>query len=434
MATEIQIPHKFEPRPYQLLLLEALDNGIKRAIIVWNRRAGKDKVCFNYMIRKALHHRVGTYYYFLPEYSQAKKVIWNNIDNDGFKMLDHIPKEAVKKINHSELKIDLINGSTIQLIGADTFSNSGVGVNVVGIVFSEYSVTSPNAWKFVSPILAVNGGWAIFNFTPRGKNHAWELLQKNRENEKWFTQVLTIDETKVLSEEALAEEKKNNPEAIIQQEYYCSFVEGAGQFFRRIRENLYDKEEQQTEQGDFQLGVDLAKYQDFTVITPFNLNTFRAYKQDRFNQIDFNLQKARIEAAAHRYKARIKIDATGLGDPIVDDLRARGLNISDEDAVKFTEHSRMNLLNNLAILLEQDKIQIPNDEGLISELESFQYTLTQTGKIKVMCPEGMHDDRVMSLALAVYGVTTPVPIDMYLHNPRFANREYEGELYTTQYN
>ena len=138
MAIEIQIPHKFEPRPYQLPLLEALDNGIKRAIIVWNRRAGKDKVCFNYMIRKALHHRVGTYYYFLPEYSQAKKVIWNNIDNDGFKMLDHIPKEAVKKINHSELKIDLINGSTIQLIGADTFSNSGVGVNVVGIVFSEY--------------------------------------------------------------------------------------------------------------------------------------------------------------------------------------------------------------------------------------------------------------------------------------------------------
>ena len=97
---QIKIPHRFEPRGYQLPLLQAMDNGILRAIIVWNRRAGKDKTCFNYMIRRALQ-KVGTYYYFLPEYSQAKKVIWNNIDNDGFKMLDHLPPQIVKAINHS---------------------------------------------------------------------------------------------------------------------------------------------------------------------------------------------------------------------------------------------------------------------------------------------------------------------------------------------
>lgn len=94
---------------------------------------------------------------------------------------------------------------------------------------------------------------------------------------------------------------------------------------------------------------------------------------------------------------------------------------------------RMDLLNNLAMLLEQDKIQIPNDQGLIDELESFQYSLSPTGKIKVSAPEGMHDDRVMSLALAVWGATNPVPIDMYLHNPRFADRETEGSLYKATY-
>lgn len=428
----ITLPHKFSPRKYQLPLLKAMDSGIKRAVIVWNRRAGKDKVCFNYMIKRAFE-RVGTYYYFLPEYSQAKKVIWNNIDNDGFAMLDHVPKEVIKAINNSELKIELINGSIIQLIGADNFKQSGVGANPIGVVFSEYSVTAPDAWNFVSPILAVNGGWAVFNFTPRGKNHAWELLQKAQENEKWFWQILTVNETKVLSEEALDEEKRNNPESIIQQEYYCSFLEGAGQFFRRIHNNLYDKEQQQPEYGDFQLGVDLAKYQDFTVITPFNLNTFRAYTQDRFNQIDWNLQKARIEATALRYKARVKIDATGVGDPVVEDLKSRGLNITDEDAIKFTEVSRMNLLNNLAMLLEQDKIQIPNDEGLIRELESFQYSLTPLGKIRVGAPETMHDDRVMSLALAVHGVSNPIPLDYHEHNPRFADREPEGQLYTASY-
>lgn len=427
------LPYNFTPRDYQRPFLNALDAGITRAIIVWNRRSGKDKVCFNYMIRRAVE-KVGTYYYFLPSYNQSKKVIWDNIDNDGFKMLDHIPRDIVKRTNATELKIELNNGSIIQLIAADEFKKSGVGANPIGVVFSEYSISSPEAWKFCSPILAVNGGWAVFNFTPRGKNHAWTLLQKSKENEHWFSQILTIDDTKVLTKEALEEEKKQHPQDIIEQEYYCKFVEGAGQFFRRIRQNLYGMDEFQPEWGDFHLGVDLAKYNDFTVITPFNLNTFRVYNQDRFNQIDWNLQKARVEAVARRFgNARIKIDRTGVGDPVVEDLKSRGLNISDDDAIHFTEQSRMNLLNHLAMLIEQDKIQIPNDEGLLQELESFQYSLTPLGKIRVSAPEGMHDDRVISLALAVWGATDMVPIDMELHSPRYAKREAEGNMYTTTY-
>ena len=103
-------------------------------------------------------------------------------------------------------------------------------------------------------------------------------------------------------------------------------------------------------------------------------------------------------------------DATGLGDPIVEDLKARGLRIygDDGEGFKFTELSKKQLLDNLAILLEQDKIKIPDDEGLIAELESFQYSLNDRGKIKMGVPEGMTDDRVMSLALSVWGITQPV--------------------------
>lgn len=422
---EITVPHNFNPRPYQIPLLKALDNGITRAIIVWNRRSGKDKTCFNYIIKKACE-RVGTYYYFLPTRVQAKKVIWDNIDNDGFKMLDHIPAELIQSTNGTELKVELKNGSIIQLVPADEFKKSGVGANPVGVVFSEYSVTDREAWSFVSPILAANGGWAIFNFTPRGKNHAWELLQKAKDNDKWFWEVLTVKETSVLSTEALAEEKSNMPEALFMQEYYCEFLEGAGQFFRRIMANVYEVPPLLTEEGDFQLGVDLAKYQDWTVITPFNLNNFVVYPQDRFNQVDWNLQKARIEVSARRFNdALIWPDATGVGDPIVEDLKARGLRIGGEngEGFKFSETSRNNLLNNLSILLEQDKIKIPNDAGLIGELESFRYEMTERGKIKVTVPEGMHDDRVMSLALAVWGVTEPVRPDLYTMNRVYQNRQ-----------
>lgn len=418
------IPYKFLPRRYQLNLLKALDRGVTRAVIVWNRRSGKDKTCFNYTIKRACE-RVGTYYYFLPTYNQAKKVIWDNIDNDGFKMLDHIPKELLKSTNGTELKIELKNGSIIQLIAANEFKKSGVGANPIGVVFSEYSVTDRDAWMFVSPILAANGGWAIFNFTPRGKNHAWEMLQKAKENAKWFWEVLTVEDTKVLTPESLEDERKEMPEALFKQEYYCEFLEGAGQFFRRIKENTYELDKVLPDEGDFQLGVDLAKYQDWTVLTPFNLNYFYAYPQERFNQVDWNLQKAKIEATALRFgNALIWADSTGVGDPIVEDLNNMGLNVGGEEGkgFKFTETSRQNLLNNLAILLEQGKIKIPNDEGLILELESFRYVLSDSGKIKVTVPDGMHDDRVMSLALSVWGVREPVRPDRALENKVYQNR------------
>lgn len=426
----VTIPHQFSPRPYQLNLLKALDNGIKRAVIVWHRRSGKDKVCFNYMVKKAFE-RVGTYFYLLPTRVQAKQVIWDNIDNDGFKMLDHIPKEVIKNTNTTELKIELINGSIIQLMPADEFKTSGVGTNPIGIVISEYSIVDNQAWKFISPILVANGGWAIFNFTPRGMNHAHTLLQQAKQNDKWYWEVLTANDTNVFTKEQIDEEKKSNSVDFIEQEYFCKFIEGAGSFFKRYRENSYDMETLLTQEGDFQLGVDLAKYQDYTVITPFNLNYFIAYPQERFNQIDWNLQKAKIEASARRYNnSKVWIDSTGVGDPVVEDLKARGVNIGGDDSLgfKFTETSRKNLLDNLAILLEQDKIKIPRDEGLLSELESFRYEMSDRGKIKVMAPIGLHDDRVMSLALAVWGVREPIRPDYAMMNKVYQNRQNKNSF------
>lgn len=385
-----------------------MDRGIKRAILCWNRRSGKDKVCFNYTVKKAFE-KVGTYFYFLPTYSQAKKVIWDNIDNDGFRMLDHIPKELIKNTNATELKIELVNGSIIQLIGADEFKKSGVGTNPIGVVFSEFSLTDQEAWKYVSPILAVNKGWAIFNFTPRGQNHAFQLINTNSDNPNWFIEVLTNNETNVLTEDELNEERKNNPADFIDQEYFCKFIEGAGSFFKNIRDNVYTADDQVEPSHSYQIGVDLAKTMDYTVITPFDLNTFRAKKQDRFNKIDYVLQKAKIENTYLRYnKGLINIDSTGVGEPIYDDLCQKGLRVFP---YKFNETSRRDLLVNLQLLLEQNKIKIPDEETLINELQSFRYEISERGRTKIKVPDGVHDDTVMSLALAVWNIPqNPRPI------------------------
>ena len=420
----ITLPHRYFPREYQRPLFEAMADGYKRLIYVAHRRAGKDKTIWNIVISEAFK-RVGTYYYILPTYFQAKKVIWDNIDSDGLKMLEHIPKKLIDKLNETEMQIELKNGSIIQLVGADNVDRI-VGTNPVGVVFSEYSITKPEVWDLIRPILAANGGWAIFNFTPRGMNHAYALIQQAKEYpDVWWVGIYPISVTKALTDEALEQERREMPQVLFEQEYECKFLEGASQFFKNVDQCVYSKakELQLQPDGEFKLGVDLAKYNDFTVITPFNLSTFTVYPQDRFNQVDWILQEAKIEAAARKFNnARVTLDSTGIGDPIVEELRRRGLNIREEDVFKFTQNSRTNLLNNLAILFENGKIRIPDDEGLRGELASFTIEMNEKGKAVIKCPDNLHDDRVMSLALAVWGIDEPQVEDPLMMMKVFKNR------------
>ena len=400
---KVTLPYKYTPRPYQLNFLKAWDSGIKRLFWVCHRRAGKDKTVIA-NLPKRMMERVGMYYYMLPTYSQAKKIVWLGSDRDGMKFLDHFPPEIIKNVNQSEMIIELVNGSMLQLVGADNIDRI-VGTNPIGIVFSEYSLMKQEVWDFIYPILNENGGWAVFVMTPRGTNHAYTLMNKIKDDPNWFVEVLSIDDTNALTKEQLDSARNELPHDVFIQEYYVKFLDSGLGFFRRIDENTYKMAEYKKRDASFfQLGVDLAKYQDYTVITPFNLNDFHVQEQDSFNQIDYNLQKARIENSYLRHNnARIVMDSSGVGEPIFDDLIHRGLNVTP---FRFSRTTRKDLLTNLQILLEQDKIKIPDDPALIDELKSMTYELTEQGTSIIKVPDGKHDDRIMSLALAVWDIPT----------------------------
>ncbi len=415
--TTITIPHNYQPRDYQLEYLSAPQ---RFKIFVAHRRGGKSKTLLCEQVRKT-QLRKGIYYYILPTYRQAKAVIWDSLIDE------HIPKEIIERKNESELAIYYKNGSIQRFVGCDDVDKHR-GINPIDVVFDEYSEEPELMWTaIIQPVLRENGGTASFGFTPKGRNHSWKLIQMAKENPKdWWVGIYPVTKTNGLLPEEVEGARREMPQALFEQEFMCEFLEGAGQFFRRIRQNTYLESVRLPDDGDFQLGVDLAKYNDWTVLTPFNLNYFIVYPQERFNQIDYNLQKAKIEACARRFNnSLVWPDSTGVGDPIVEDLKARGLNIGGDDNMgfKFNETSRKNLLNNLAILLEQDKIKIPNDEGLIGELESFQYSLSDAGRIKISVPDGMHDDRVMSLALSVWGVREPIRPDYASMGQVYKNRQ-----------
>lgn len=223
----IQIPHRFRPRPYQLGFFKAIDTDVQRVLLVWPRRHGKDKSCFNALVKKSIE-RVGNYYYIFPEYNQGRKALWDNIDKDGMRTIDHVPKEIRKSANATEMKIELINGSIIQIVGAADIDRI-VGTNPVGVVFSEYSLIDPMVWGYIYPILAENGGFAWFNMTPRGKNHGLRLLESAQSNPEWYVSHLNALQCGVFTPEELEKIKQEYFELygdyqLYDQEFMTSFA------------------------------------------------------------------------------------------------------------------------------------------------------------------------------------------------------------------
>lgn len=229
--TEITLPNGWRPRPYQRALWAALERGCRRAIAIWHRRAGKDDLCLHWAAISAVE-RVGTYWHMLPNASQARKAIWKAINpHSGKRRIDEaFPPAMRRRTNDQEMFIELVNGSTWQVVGSDNF-NSLVGSPPLGVVFSEWALANPAAWAYLRPILAENGGWALFITTPRGRNHAAAMFQAAQNDANWFAQRLTADQTSVFAPEVLAAERAelireygpDDGDNLFQQEYFCSF-------------------------------------------------------------------------------------------------------------------------------------------------------------------------------------------------------------------
>lgn len=219
----------FTPRPYQRDLCVAFESGkYKRFLVVMPRRSGKDIVSFSLMARAALR-RVGNYAYLFPNAVQARKAIFEGITSDGKRILDYIPKELVVSINLQQMKIVLINQSTIQFMGSDNY-DSLRGVNFVGCVFSEHAYQHPQAYPTIRPVLAANGGWSMFVSTPNGENHFYNLYKiAQMYPEEWYTCFQTIDDTKHISRAEIDAEIASgeiSPD-MAEQEYSCSFSCGS---------------------------------------------------------------------------------------------------------------------------------------------------------------------------------------------------------------
>ena len=227
---DVQLPHRYKARPYQAnLFSEFFATQKKRFLVYWHRRAGKDKTYFQIAVA-ATQEAPGAYWYMLPKATQARKAIWKGRGKDGVRFLDHIPPEIIKSINNTEMYVEFTNGSLLYVLGSDSYDNL-VGNNPLGVVFSEWPLCDPRSWDYIRPILAENGGWAMFCGTPRGKNHGYTMLKNaSKLKDRWYVSVLTANDTvdnegnPIITPEIIQNERDEGmSEDMIQQEYFCSF-------------------------------------------------------------------------------------------------------------------------------------------------------------------------------------------------------------------
>ena len=221
--SNVNVPVDWIPRDYQVPLFQYLQQGGKRAACVWHRRAGKDLTGINWVAVCSIM-RPGLYWHLFPTYNQGRKIAWEGMTKTGRKFIDHFPKDNIEgQINNTEMRIRFKTGSVYQVVGSDN-PDRLVGANPVGIILSEYALQDPRAWDYIRPILLENEGWAVFIYTPRGRNHGYTLLKNAQKSPKWFSQILSVTDTGAVSEDAIQEERESGmPEELIQQEFYCSF-------------------------------------------------------------------------------------------------------------------------------------------------------------------------------------------------------------------
>lgn len=342
--------------------------------------------------------KVAVYWHIFPTKVEAKDAIWR----DPTMLFNIIPKDLILKTNEQELVVYFKNGSVLQLKGADE-PDTLRGAGPFGVVLDEFAHMKFEAWQVIEPIIRANGGWAWFIGTPKGRNHLYDFYNRGQEGHKeWKSYILKASTSGVIPLQQLEESRKTSTADIFSQEYECAFLEGEGQVFRGVKDVMVAEPKSPIPNHLYVIGVDLAKSQDWTVIRVYDRENNSLVYSNRFQHLEWPVQKGKIKSVADHYnKALVMLDATGLGDPIADDLLRSNVAV---EPIKITQPIKSELINKLSMWIEQKKFKMFYQEYTLFEYENFSYTRGPTGAYHYSAPDGYHDDVVIADALAVRGL------------------------------
>lgn len=330
---------------------------------------------------------------------------------EAWRDLRRILAPVTATISKSEYRIDLVTGGTLEFWTL-TNPDAGRSRKYKRVIIDEAGLVGnlEELWnESIRPTLTDYKGDAFLLGTPKGQNFFWKAFQWGQDTSdknfadwaSWQKPTTTNTTIPHIAEEVDAA-RRQMPERSFQQEYEAIFLEDGGGVFRKVKEAI-DAGRCENENRDgfigCTLGVDLARVSDFTVLCVVDRTGKQIY-HERFNQISWERQVGSIVEVANRYSAEVILDSTGIGDPIFEQLRKAGLSVT---GYQFTNSSKEQLIDNLAMSIEQGKARLMDIPTQTTELLAYQYELTPSRNVRMNAPSGMHDDCVIALALAYWG-------------------------------
>ena len=357
------------------------------------RRFGKSRLGSALCVSEGLAgHRA---WWVAPSYPVAM-VGWRMIK----KLSANIPGVEIRQ---GDYIVEYPNGGEVRVRSADNpDSLRGEGLDLV--VLDECAFMKQETWtEAIRPALSDRQGKALFISTPKGRGWFWNLYQRGINGETgWESWQLPTISNPFIQASEIEAARRDLPEIIFRQEYLAEFVDDQGGVFRRVQEAavLDPKEPQAGRQ--YVAGVDVASSIDFTVVSVLDAESKEMVYLDRFNRVDYPVLIDRLESVYHRYHlTSMVVETNSIGRPVIDELATRGLNI-----VPFTTTSatKQAIIQSLQSAFENGSIFILNNPVLIGELLSFESTRAPSGSFRYSAPSGMHDDCVMSLAIAWSGL------------------------------
>lgn len=305
----------------------------------------------------------------------------------------------------------LINDGRLQFKSADN-PKSLQNVALDWVWITEAQDIPDSVWyNQISPMLHSPGvlGWAVVEgHSPKPGSFFEKLFELGQGDHPDIESLhFNTEDSPHIDWNAILLEAENMPYEAFRAEYYSETPSELGRAFNEdaIKLCIGGDLEIPQEGISYVLGVDLGKQVDPTVITVMRKAQRRIVGFERLLKQDWTLQEDTIARMAEEWNnASVYIDETGLGAPIVDHLKKRGVRVKGINLTK----QKVEIVNKLAAAIEHENVRFPNIPVLIGELKNMRrYQKDRKGRYlkqeKIEAPLGSHDDCVVALALAFYG-------------------------------
>jgi hypothetical protein len=358
------------------------------------RRWGKNVLGEERLIEPALQGNPVAW--FAPSYKYL---------GEAWRHVSHILQPVTVRANEQEHRIELVTRGVVEMWTLQD-KDAGRGRKYKRAIFDECAMVPDllNIWNLSLRATLVDlVGDAWFLSTPKGRNAFWQLYQiaQNDTRGEWAFWQRTSYENPHIRPSELDAMRATMPERVFAQEIMAQFLDDAGGVFRKVVEAATLAEQPPIPGHQYVMGVDWGKSNDFTVLTVIDVAERRLAAMDRFNQIDWSLQRGRLAATYARYKpTTIIAETNSIGEPNIEALRAEGLPVQ---GFTTTNATKAQIIEGLSLAFETSALAILNDDVLVGELQAYELERLPSGLVRYNAPEGMHDDCVMSLALAWWG-------------------------------